>query len=117
MSTDSGHDGKRNAVAAGALLFLPALCCGLPLLIAGGVLAGVGSVFGNPWMIGVAVALLVAVVIWRIRRHTRSARSSDSACCAPEPPIHHQNQQLRHVPQWRDSVAWHVLDPHPGGRP
>lgn len=86
MSTDRNHDGKRTALATGALLLLPALCCGMPLLIAGGALAGLGSVLSNPWVIGAAVALLIAGVVWRTRHRARSARSSDTACCAPEPP-------------------------------
>ncbi|NUP25308.1 MAG: hypothetical protein HOQ44_01200 [Nocardia sp.] len=86
MPTDPDRDGKHGALAIGALLLVPALCCGLPLLIAGGLLAGLGSVLGNPWVIGAAVALVVAVVVWRVRRHARATRSAASACCAPEPP-------------------------------
>ncbi|MGW5721476.1 hypothetical protein ACWEVP_35240 [Amycolatopsis sp. NPDC003865] len=92
MSTNPDRDGKRTALATGALLVLPALCYGLPLLIAGGALAGLGSVLGNPWVISAAIALLVAAMVWRIRRHVRGARSSDSACCAPEPPTRLQRQ-------------------------
>ncbi|HKN97612.1 MAG TPA: hypothetical protein VJX10_10880 [Pseudonocardiaceae bacterium] len=55
-------------LAIGAVLLLPALCCGLPLLIAGGALAGIGSVLGSPWVIGAGVALVAGVVGWRIRR-------------------------------------------------
>lgn len=61
MSTDPDHDGKRAALTTGALVLLPVLCCGLPLLIAAGALAGLGSVLGNPWVIGATVVLLVAV--------------------------------------------------------
>lgn len=39
MSTNPDHEGNRTALATGALLLLPTLCCGLPLLIAGGALA------------------------------------------------------------------------------
>lgn len=67
------------------LILVPVLCCGLPVLIAAGALAGVGSVLGNPWLIGAAVALLAGVVAWRIRRHTGTATPPDG-CCAPEPP-------------------------------
>jgi hypothetical protein len=79
------HDGKRTALATGAVLLLPALCCGLPLLIAGGALAGLGSVLGSPWLIGAAVALLAGVLVWRVRRRTGTARSADRDRCAPEP--------------------------------
>ncbi|MEU0469990.1 hypothetical protein ABZ215_38845 [Amycolatopsis sp. NPDC006131] len=92
MSTNPDRDGTRTALATGAFLLLPALCCGLPLLIAGGALAGLGSVLGNPWVIGAAIALLVAVVVCRIRRRARGARSSDPACCAPEPPTRDQGK-------------------------
>ena len=92
MSTEPDHERKRTALAAGAFLLLPALCCGLPLLIAGGALAGLGSVLGNPWVIGAAVALLVGVVVWRVRRRT-GTRAGDEGCCTPEPPA-----QDRHHP-------------------
>jgi thiol:disulfide interchange protein len=67
MSTGSDHEGKPTGLATGALVLLAALCCGLPLLLAAGALAGLGSVLGNPWVIGAAVALAVGVVTWRLR--------------------------------------------------
>jgi hypothetical protein len=86
MSTNPDHEGKRTILAAGAFLLLPALCCGLPLLIAGGALAGIGSVLGTPWVIGAAVALLVSLVVWRVRRYTgTSTPFGGDACCPPEP--------------------------------
>lgn len=91
MSTDPDHDGQRTALVTGALLLLPVLCCGLPLLIAGGALAGLGTVLGNPWMIGAAIALLVGIVVWRIRRRAGAAtRSEGDECCAPQPPSQDQ---------------------------
>jgi hypothetical protein len=99
MSTNPDHEGKRTVLAAGAFLLLPALCCGLPLLIAGGVLAGIGSVLGNPWVLGAVVALLVAVVVWRIRRHTgTSTPSGGDGCCPPEPAAQGQSQPSTESP-------------------
>ena len=86
MSTDPSQQGKHTALAVGAVLVLPVLCCGLPLLIAAG-LAGFGTVLGNPWVIGAAVALLVGAVVWRVGRHTGTATpSEDYGCCGPESP-------------------------------
>jgi hypothetical protein len=93
MPSHPDHDGKRTTLAAGALLLLPALCCGLPLLIAGGALAGIGGVVGNPWVIGAAVALVVGVVAWRIRRRTATSNSRrNDDCCAPEAPLSGQSR-------------------------
>lgn len=82
MSTRPDREGVRTVLAIGALALLPALCCGLPLLIAGGVLAGIGSVLGSPWGIGVGVALVAGVVGWRIRRRA-STPTADRECCSP----------------------------------
>jgi hypothetical protein len=71
-STDPERDGRTSTPAVLGLLLIPVLCCGvLPLLIVGGALAGLGSVLGNPWMIGAAVALVVGVVLWRVRRNNK----------------------------------------------
>jgi hypothetical protein len=87
MSTTPGSEGKRTALAAAGFLLLPILCCGLPLLIAAGALGAVGSVLGNPWVIAAAVALLIGLLPWRLRRRPPSSGgSSGSACCPPEPP-------------------------------
>jgi hypothetical protein len=59
MPANPDHEGKRTALATGAVLLLSVLCCGLPLLIAGGALAGLGSALGNLWVIGAGGALLV----------------------------------------------------------
>jgi membrane protein implicated in regulation of membrane protease activity len=97
MSTNPGSDGKRTALAAVGFLLLPALCCGLPLLIAAGALGAVGSVLGNPWVIGAAIVAVVAAVVWFARRRTSATR--DDSCCPPpslgqsdrpHKPSHHQ---------------------------
>lgn len=46
MSTPD-RDSKHITLATGAVLVVSALCCGLPLLIAGGALAGLGTVLGK----------------------------------------------------------------------
>jgi hypothetical protein len=87
VSTGSGRDSRRTALAAAAFLLVPILCCGLPVLIAAGTLGAVGSVLGNPWAIGAAVALLIGLLAWRLRRRPPpSANQPDSGCCPPEPP-------------------------------
>lgn len=86
MSAKPDPEGRRRALATGTLVLLPALCCGLPLLIAAGALAGLGSALGNPWVIAAAVALVAGVVVWRVRRRSAStARSGEPDCCGPEP--------------------------------
>lgn len=82
MQHHSDTDGPSPLATAG-LLLLPVLCCGLPLLIASGVLGGLGAALGNPWIIA-AAAVVVGVVAWRVRRHSTP---SDADCCPPsEPP-------------------------------
>lgn len=43
----------------------------LPLLITAGALGAVGSVLGNPWVIGAAVLLALGAVAWLVRHHAR----------------------------------------------
>ncbi|WCE38951.1 hypothetical protein PGC08_13155 [Brevibacterium sp. BDJS002] len=73
-------------LGAGAVLLM-ALCCALPLLIAGGVLAGLGGFLGNPWVLGTGIALVTLVVLAVARRRTRSDRSIHD-CCPPMDPDH-----------------------------
>ncbi|MQB02519.1 MAG: hypothetical protein GEU78_20335 [Actinobacteria bacterium] len=61
------NDDRRGGLSTGALLLLPALCCGLPLLIAAGALGTIGSVLGNPWVIGAAGVVVLGFVASRIR--------------------------------------------------
>ena len=63
----------------GAVLFM-ALCCALPLLIAGGVLAGLGGILANPWVVGTGMALVVLVVLAAAHRRTRSDRTGHDCC-------------------------------------
>lgn len=104
MSTDPDHDGKRAALTTGALVLLPVLCCGLPLLIAAGALAGLGSVLGNPWVIGATVVLLVGVVLWQVHRRTGSAAAYvGRGCCAPESPTQDQSRSTTESPTHRQA--------------
>jgi hypothetical protein len=78
MSSHPDRQGKYTALTTGAALLLPALCCGLPLLIASGTLAGLGSALGHPWVIAPAAILLMGAVVGLLRRRAR--------CCSPQPP-------------------------------
>lgn len=63
---------RRNPVLLGAAAVLvTALCCAAPVLIAGGALAAVCGLLENPWVIGAAVALLLAAVVAFARRGQR----------------------------------------------
>jgi hypothetical protein len=99
MSRNPGSDGKRTALAAASLLLLPIQCCGLPLLIAAGALGAVGSVLGNPWVIGAAVVLVAAGVAWFTRRHASAA--THDACCPPAPPTRSQSDRTAELTSHR----------------
>jgi hypothetical protein len=94
MAADSGGGGKGTGLAMGGLGLAVVLCCGLPLLIAGGVLGGVGAVLGNPWVIGAAVALIAGGVVWRVRR----SGSSSGSCCDPQSPARDDSRPADQVP-------------------
>jgi len=64
-----------------------AVCCALPLLIAGGVLAGVGGRLGSPWVIGAGIALVALVLLVVARRRARHGRTGPD-CCLPTDPTH-----------------------------
>jgi hypothetical protein len=78
MSHHPDRQGRYTVLATGAALLLPALCCGLPLLIASGTLAGLGSALGHPWLIASGAVLLMGAVAALLRQRTR--------CCSPQPP-------------------------------
>lgn len=92
------------AWAAGAGLLM-VVCCALPALIAGGVAAGVLGALGvrlsNPWVIGLAVVLLVIVAGGIARRLSRHAYESDGVgqhdCYAPtSEPAHPPTGRSEH---------------------
>ena len=62
-------------LAVGGFVILHVLCCGLPLLIAAGVLGGVGGASfaaGYGWSAAGPGLLAVGLVIWFIRRASES---------------------------------------------
>lgn len=58
-----------------------ACCALLPLLLAGGAIAGIGGFLRTPWVIGLAIAVLVLAVVGLARRRRR-----DSPDCYPPTP-------------------------------
>ncbi|MDI3312785.1 MAG: hypothetical protein QJR12_00405 [Mycobacterium sp.] len=81
----STHPGPRRTpialVAAG--LLLPALCCGLPVLIAAGAIGAVATALTDPRVIGAAVAVAAAIAV-RFMWHRRSC-GRDPRCCPRAP--------------------------------
>lgn len=88
MSSEPVSKSFTTIAATVGILLLPVLCCGVPLLIAAGTLslAGtlgvIGAAVGNPWAITVAVAMVIGVVGWFLRRRYISVATKD-ACRAP----------------------------------
>ncbi|MGH3312722.1 MAG: hypothetical protein ACRDP3_19435 [Streptomyces sp.] len=74
--------GAGTAAAGTGVALLMIACCALPALIAGGALAGIGGVLGNPWLIAAAVVLVAAASTAIVRRR----RSGRDACCPPTGP-------------------------------
>lgn len=69
MTRKPDKQGTGTALATvGAGLAL-VVCCGLPVLIAAGGLGAVGSVLGNGWVIGTAIAVAVSGVLWLVQHH------------------------------------------------
>lgn len=67
----------------GVLALLPIACCGLPLLLAAGVTAGTGALFGGvAGIVLLVVAVVLAVVTWRRRR--TSAGRTGTGTTAPQ---------------------------------
>lgn len=67
-------------LGSGVALFA-VVCCAGPALIAAGALGVIGSWLGSPWVIGAAVALLVAAVVWPVTPRHGTPDSTD--CCNP----------------------------------
>lgn len=86
----SSDDDRWGSLGSTALILLPVLCCGLPLLIAAGALGGLGAALGNPWVVG-AGALLAALVVWRFGRRAPGTAGQD--CCA-SPPLRDRDEPI-----------------------
>ena len=69
-------------LGAGAAVLMVACCAVLPLLIAGGLFAGIGGFLSNAWVIGAGAAVLGLAVLASRRQH----RGHDGPrCCLPAP--------------------------------
>ena len=69
-------------LSVGAVVLMVALCCGVPALLAGGVLGVIGGFLGNRLVIAAGVAVAGAgVVILFVRR-----AKGGQACSAPVEP-------------------------------
>ncbi|GEO96426.1 hypothetical protein [Kocuria turfanensis] len=87
MSTTPKSQSSFIHLAVGGFVILHVLCCGLPLLIAAGVLSGVGGVglaAGNVWWAAGAGLLAVGLVVWFIRRRRAGTGGDGADCCAPD---------------------------------
>lgn len=80
---DNQPGGGGLLVAAGAAMLLVA-CCALPVLIAGGVLAGIGGFLRNPWVIGTGITLVFLALVATTRRRS-GADNKGHGCCPPTP--------------------------------
>ena len=85
---NSNHDDQPGVsgllLGAGAALVMVACCAVVPLLVAGGALAGFGGFLRSPWVIGAGVGLLVLALIASTKRH----RGHDGpSCCPPTTPL------------------------------
>jgi mercuric ion transport protein len=78
-------------LGSGVALFA-AVCCAGPALIAAGALSVIGGWLGNPWVLGAAVALLVAAVLWTV---TRRHGTSDSAAADRGALLHRRMRPMR----------------------
>ncbi|AMY26271.1 hypothetical protein H7J07_00310 [Mycobacterium koreense] len=82
----SNHDdrpgGSGLLLGAGAALLMVACCALLPILIAGGAIAGIGAFLRNPWVIGAGIALAILALIAISRR---GGGTAGHGCCPPMP--------------------------------
>lgn len=81
MADDRDGHRTRESLVVGGLGLAMVLCCGLPLLLAGGALGGAGALLGQPWLIVTAAAVVTGVVLWRMRRTNGQVGGS---CCSLE---------------------------------
>lgn len=91
--------GASTAAAGIGIALLMIACCALPVLIAGGTLAGIGGLLGNPWLIAAAVVLVAAAITAIVRRR----RLGRDACRPPtESPQTPADQDRPHFPADRE---------------
>ncbi|MBS4728661.1 hypothetical protein MSM1_10060 [Mycobacterium sp. SM1] len=82
MSTPFGP--RRTPVAfVVAGLLVPALCCGLPVLIAAGAIGAAGAALTDPWVIGAAAMVVVVVATLFARRRRGSVGGRRGCARAP----------------------------------
>lgn len=88
----SSHNDRRGGggllLGAVAALLMVA-CCALPILVAGGAIAGVGALLRNPWVIGAGITLAVLALI-AISRRRSGGDTATHGCCPPS----HTNEPL-----------------------
>lgn len=75
-------EGRGRHLVAG-LVVLHLLCCGLPLLIAAGVLGGTGALTSSPALLAAGAAVLVAAGAVAVTRLRPSRSATTEACCPP----------------------------------
>jgi hypothetical protein len=83
----SDPNGRTWAAVAGIGVLL-VVCCALPVLIAGGVLAGLGGVLGSPWLLGLGVLVVAAAVAFTMTRNRHgfpeAGTGTPPGCCGPD---------------------------------
>lgn len=83
----SNHDdrpgGSGLLLGAGAALLMVACCALLPILIAGGAIAGIGAFLRNPWVIGAGIALAILALIAISRRGGAPPATAAARPCPP----------------------------------
>lgn len=93
MNQPSGPDRTPIAFGAGAVILL-VLCCLGTTLIAGGVAAGLLGTLGlwlsSPWLIGTAVAIVAAGVLYVI------GRGRERGDCCPPGTTHDPERRKEH---------------------
>lgn len=91
MSADPTRRAMRDSLGITAPAGLAVLCYIGPALLAAGALGVLGSWLANPWLIGAAVLLALAVMGRRLRPRSvarRLARPAPSAAPGDERPPH-----------------------------
>ena len=90
MSRRSGDTkGVLAVIGLGAAMVV---CCAGPVLIGAGAAGVIGGALRSPWLIGAAVVLAVAAIVYTTmrqlaRRHrVRDGVSTGGDCCPPFPP-------------------------------